>query len=92
MEFHYADSFGKTALPESYERLLLDTITGDASLFTRADEVETAWGLIDPIIKAWSANEQSLALYEPGSRGPAESDAMLARDNRKWSTWDGRTE
>ena len=53
MEFHYEDSFGKTAIPESYERLLLDTLTGDASLFTRADEVETAWGLIDPITQAW---------------------------------------
>src|SRR6266508_3775889 len=51
MEFHYADSFGKTAIPEAYERLLLDTMTGDASLFTRADEVETAWGIIDPIIR-----------------------------------------
>jgi len=51
MEFHYADSFGKTAIPEAYERLLLDTLTGDASLFTRADEVETAWNLIDPSSK-----------------------------------------
>jgi glucose-6-phosphate 1-dehydrogenase len=92
MEFHYADSFGKTALPESYERLLLDTITGDASLFTRADEVETAWGLIDPIIETWEAHKQPLAVYQPGSWGPTDSDAMLARDNRKWSTWDGRTE
>jgi len=74
MEFHYEDSFGKAAIPEAYERLLLDTISGDASLFTRADEVETA------------------AFYESGSWGPSESDALLARDNRKWSTWDGRIE
>ncbi|HJS17501.1 MAG TPA: glucose-6-phosphate dehydrogenase, partial [Anaerolineales bacterium] len=53
MEFHYEEAFGKTALPDAYERLLLDTMTGDASLFTRADEVETAWGIIDPIIQAW---------------------------------------
>ena len=92
MEFHYADSFGKTAIPESYERLLLDTIAGDASLFTRADEVETAWGLIDPIIEGWSSNKRGLAEYEPGSWGPTESDDMLAKDNRKWSTWDGRIE
>src|SRR5574341_1880470 len=52
MEFHYADSFGKTAIPEAYERLLLDALAGDASLFTRADEVETAWGLIDQIGRA----------------------------------------
>ena len=92
MEFHYADSFGKTAIPEAYERLLLDTITGDASLFTRADEVETAWGLIDPIIQAWEAQQPPLASYEPGSWGPAEADELLARDKRKWSTWDGRKE
>lgn len=94
MEFHYADSFGKTAIPEAYERLLLDAISGDASLFTRADEVETAWGLIDPILEAWEApqNQQPLASYEPGSRGPVESDELLERDGRAWSTWDGRKE
>jgi glucose-6-phosphate 1-dehydrogenase len=94
MEFHYADSFGKTALPESYERLLLDTIIGDASLFTRADEVETAWGLIDPILETWdsSSKTQPLATYEPGSWGPVEADDLLTRDKRKWSTWDGRKE
>lgn len=94
MEFHYEDSFGKTAIPEAYERLLLDTISGDASLFTRADEVETAWGLIDPILEAWetSQNDQPLAFYDPGSWGPTESDELLARDGRSWSTWDGRTE
>src|SRR5574338_262620 len=91
MEFHYAESFGETSLPDAYERLLLDTLTGDASLFTRADEVETAWGLIDPIITTWeSSKSQSLATYEPGSWGPAEADDLLTRDERKWSTWDGR--
>ncbi len=92
MEFHYEDSFGKIALPDAYERLLLDTITGDASLFTRADEVETAWGIIDPIIHAWEAQKQPLAMYEPGSWGPREADELLAREGRSWSMWDGRTE
>jgi glucose-6-phosphate 1-dehydrogenase len=94
MEFHYADSFGKTAIPESYERLLLDTISGDAALFTRADEVETAWGIIDPILKAWDtpSGKQPLAFYEPNSWGPEEADELLAKDKRKWSTWDGRKE
>jgi glucose-6-phosphate 1-dehydrogenase len=90
MEFHYADSFGKTAIPEAYERLLLDTITGDASLFTRADEVETAWGLIDPIIEAWQANDQNIATYLKGTWGPVEADALLAKDGCSWSTWDGQ--
>jgi len=94
MEFHYEDSFGKSAIPESYERLLLDTLTGDASLFTRADEVETAWGLIDPIISTWDVlgKSQPLASYEPGSWGPSESDELLARDGQKWSTRDGNKE
>jgi glucose-6-phosphate 1-dehydrogenase len=94
MEFHYADSFGKTAIPEAYERLLLDVLTGDASLFTRADEVETAWGIIDPILQAWESptSNQPLAFYEPGSWGPKEAAELLARDNRNWSTWDGRKE
>ena len=90
MEFHYEDTFGKIALPDAYERLLLDTITGEASLFTRADEVETAWEIIDPIIQAWEANKEPLAFYEPGSWGPKEADDLLARDGRSWSMWDGR--
>jgi glucose-6-phosphate 1-dehydrogenase len=92
MEFHYADSFGKTAIPESYERLLLDVLSGDASLFTRADEVETAWKIIDPILRAWESDKQPLASYTGGSWGPSEADELLSKDNRKWSTWDGRKE
>jgi glucose-6-phosphate 1-dehydrogenase len=85
MEFHYAEAFGQTAIPESYERLLLDALQGDASLFTRADEVETAWSLIDPILHTWETDQTPpLAVYEPGSWGPSEADAMLARDGRKW--------
>ena len=94
MEFHYEDTFGKSALPDAYERLLLDTMTGDAALFTRADEVETAWGLIDPIAQAWEASpkDKPLPSYEPGSWGPSEADELLAREGRKWSAWDGRKE
>ena len=92
MEFHYEDSFGKTNLPDAYERLLLDALNGDASLFTRADEVETAWALIDPIIGAWESQKKPPALYEPGSWGPKAADELLAKDKRKWSTWDGRKE
>jgi len=85
MEFHYAESFGPTAIPEAYERLLLDALQGDASLFTRADEVEIAWGLIDPIAQSWETEQTPpLATYEPGSWGPAEADALLAKDGRAW--------
>ncbi|MBE0681515.1 MAG: glucose-6-phosphate dehydrogenase [Anaerolineales bacterium] len=85
MEFHYADSFGQSAIPESYERLLLDAIQGDASLFTRADEVETAWSLIDPILQTWETHQTPpLAGYKPGSWGPPEAYDLLARDGRRW--------
>ncbi len=86
MEFHYAEAFGKTAIPEAYERLLLDILNGDAALVTRADEVETAWGIIDPILQAWETQKQALAFYEPGTWGPKEADELLAREGRKWST------
>jgi glucose-6-phosphate 1-dehydrogenase len=85
MEFHYAEAFGATAIPESYERLLLDAIQGDASLFTRADEVETAWALMDPILQTWETHQTpSLASYKPGSWGPPEGYDLLARDGRRW--------
>ena len=81
MEFHYAEDFGASALPEAYERLLLDAIQGDASLFARADEIELAWGLIDPILADWKRPDAlPLAFYEPGSWGPSEADAFLAQD------------
>jgi glucose-6-phosphate 1-dehydrogenase len=85
MEFHYAEDFGAGALPEAYERLLLDAIQGDASLFARADEIEMAWGLTDPILAGWERPDASpLVFYEPGSWGPAEADDFLAQDGRAW--------
>lgn len=85
MEFHYDDAFGKSAIPEAYERLLLDAIQGDASLFTRADEVETAWSLIDPILQTWETHQTPpLAVYKPSTWGPAEADVLLAKDGRRW--------
>jgi glucose-6-phosphate 1-dehydrogenase len=85
MEFHYADSFEGTEIPEAYERLLLDTIAGDASLFTRADEVEAAWSIIDPIVQSWQIKDTPpLATYEPGSWGPAEADDLMSRSGRAW--------
>jgi glucose-6-phosphate 1-dehydrogenase len=85
MEFHYAESFGPTAIPEAYERLLLDAIQGDAALFTRADEVEMAWSLIDPILRTWEADQSPpVARYEPGSWGPVEANVLLSKDGRGW--------
>jgi glucose-6-phosphate 1-dehydrogenase len=85
MEFHYVEDFGEMALPEAYERLLLDAMHGDAALFARADEIELAWGLIDPILASWQEPDAPpLAEYEPGSWGPAEADQLLAREGRAW--------
>ncbi len=84
MEFHYAEDFA-TALPDAYERLLLDAMQGDASLFARGDEIELAWGIIDPILAGWEQSDAPpLALYEPGSWGPVEADEFLAQDGRAW--------
>jgi glucose-6-phosphate 1-dehydrogenase len=85
MDFHYGTSFGK-ASPEAYERLLLDAMSGDATLFARRDEVEEAWSFIDPIEEAWVAKENQPELFEypAGSWGPEEADELLARDGRAW--------
>ena len=85
MDFHYGTSFGK-ASPEAYERLLLNAMSGDATLFARRDEVEQAWAFIDTIEHAWAAKENAPGLftYPAGSWGPDEADDLLARDGRAW--------
>ena len=85
MDFHYGTSFGK-ASPEAYERLLLDAMAGDATLFARRDEVEQAWAFIDTIEEAWAEKESApqLCTYPAGSWGPEEADELLARDGRTW--------
>jgi len=85
MDFHYGTSFGK-ASPEAYERLLLDAMSGDATLFARSDEVEEAWSFIDIIENAWAAKKQApeLFFYPAGSWGPEQADDLLARDGRSW--------
>ena len=85
MEFHYDDAFGSTIIPDAYERLLLDALQGDASLFTRADEAEMAWSLIDPILDYWeNKQEPPLTTYAPGSWGPKEANVLLNQDGRLW--------
>jgi glucose-6-phosphate 1-dehydrogenase len=85
MDYHYRDEFGPQALPEAYERLLLDVINGDASLFTRADQTELSWELIDPILKGWQSLEAPpISFYEPGQWGPIESDQLLAGAGHRW--------
>ena len=85
MEFNYVDSFGEGSIPEAYERLLLDALNGDPSLFIRDDQAEYAWALIDPILKTWeSSKAPALHTYKPGSWGPAEAEELLAKDGRRW--------
>jgi glucose-6-phosphate 1-dehydrogenase len=93
MAFHYQYAFRSEPLPDAYERLLEEAIQGDASLFTRSDNIETAWAWIDPIIQAWEEDQSNrLVSYQPGSWGPEEADALLARDGHFWRTGCGEHE
>jgi glucose-6-phosphate 1-dehydrogenase len=76
MDFRYGAEFGSST-PEAYERLILDAMRGDATLFTRADEVEAQWAFIDPILGAWNDLHAPIAGYPAGSWGPPEADALL---------------
>jgi glucose-6-phosphate 1-dehydrogenase len=82
MEFLYGTSFMSQS-PEAYERLILDTMRGDATLFARDDEVEAAWGIVDPILEAWGRDtDGKLPQYAAGSPGPPEADALL--EGKEW--------
>ncbi|MBA3348771.1 MAG: glucose-6-phosphate dehydrogenase [Actinobacteria bacterium] len=83
MDFHYGGAF-RTGLPEAYERLILDAMLGDATLFTRADEVDEQWALVDSIVAAWRRDRPSFPNYEAGTWGPRAADELLERDKRSW--------
>ena len=83
MDFEYMTSFLVEA-PEAYERLLLDCMIGDPTLFTRADEVEAAWTLVDPIENAWRMGRPPLQTYAAGTWGPDASAQVLKADGREW--------
>ena len=84
MDFTYGSAFNVDS-PDAYETLILDALLGDAALFTRADEVEEAWGVVTPILDAWvDAPRPDFPNYEAGTWGPAAADALLARDGRRW--------
>ena len=82
LDFSYSKAFGGEP-PEAYERLILDVIHGDATLFPRQDEVETSWRIVEPILNAWKRSPQ-VHPYDSGSWGPTESDTLLGRDGRAW--------
>ncbi len=83
MDFLYGGTF-RTGLPEAYERLILDTLLGEATLFTREDEVDEQWALVDSIVSAWQRDRPAFPNYEAGTWGPASSNELLAEDGRAW--------
>jgi len=84
LDFDFCREF-HSVMPGAYERLLLDALEGDASLFARADEVEKAWEIVDPVLEYWEARDQpSLFSYDTGQWGPIESTDWMARQNRQW--------
>lgn len=84
MDFLYGSQFSKQS-PAAYERLLLDVMLGDSTLFTRKDEVEAEWAIITPILKAWETQlPDDFPNYEPGSWGPESANEMIRRDGRQW--------
>jgi glucose-6-phosphate 1-dehydrogenase len=83
MDFLYGGAF-RTGIPEAYERLLLDCLLGDARMFTRADEVEEQWSLVDAIVAFWRRDRPSFPNYAAGTWGPAAAEELLRRDGRMW--------
>jgi glucose-6-phosphate 1-dehydrogenase len=83
MDFLYGGAF-RTGLPEAYERLILDAMLGDATLFTREDEVEEQWKLVDAIVASWKRDRPNFPNYEAGTWGPGAADDLVHRDGRSW--------
>jgi glucose-6-phosphate 1-dehydrogenase len=83
MDFEYRTEFHAEP-PEAYERLLLDCMLGDVTLFSRDDWMERSWQLMDPVLHAWEQDQRPLPQYPAGSWGPREADELLARDGRSW--------
>ncbi len=83
MDFSYADAFHRSP-GDAYEKLLLDAMRGDATLFARRDVDEQAWSLLAPVLEGWDASTDEPAVYERGSAGPREADALPRQDGRRW--------
>ncbi|MBV9412856.1 MAG: glucose-6-phosphate dehydrogenase [Acidimicrobiia bacterium] len=83
MDFFYGAAFLEET-PDAYERLLLDALIGDATLFIRSDEVQRAWRIVDPLLQAWENDDVALAKYESGTWGPREAEELIEADGRRW--------
>ena len=85
MHFHYEGNFAQQRLADAYVWLLHDCLMGDSTLFTRADTVELAWQVVDPLLETWESEPpEEFPNYEAGSWGPEAADALLDRDSRRW--------
>ena len=85
MLFHYDSAFPDQDIPEAYERLLQDSLEGDASLFIRSDHIEEAWRIVDPLIQTLDRlGTPPPQVYEPGSWGPDRADELLSRLGHHW--------
>jgi glucose-6-phosphate 1-dehydrogenase len=83
MDFLYGSAF-RDGLPEAYERLILDAMLGDATLFTRSDEIEEQWAIVDAIVAGWQRDRAAFPNYAAGTWGPPSADELLHRDGRSW--------
>jgi glucose-6-phosphate 1-dehydrogenase len=92
MRFSYREAFGRSG-PAAYETLLRDVLLADATLFMRGDQVEAAWGLLMPVVEAWTANPASdFPNYVAGGWGPEAAERLIARDGRAWLTPSGQVD
>jgi glucose-6-phosphate 1-dehydrogenase len=83
LSFQYDRAF-HVHLPEAYEKLILDAMLGDATLFTRIDEVEAQWSFVDSVVAQWQGSAPDFPNYAAGTPGPKAADALMARDDRLW--------
>jgi glucose-6-phosphate 1-dehydrogenase len=83
MDFLYGGAF-RVELPEAYERLILDAMRGEPTLFTRSDEIEEQWSLVDAVVATWARDRPAFPNYAAGTWGPSAADELLRRDGRAW--------
>jgi glucose-6-phosphate 1-dehydrogenase len=83
MDFSYSAGYDEEQ-PEAYERVILDALIGDPTLFIRADEVGRSWKIVDPLLRYWATETSSIPLYQAATWGPREAQELIERDGRRW--------
>lgn len=84
MEYEYSNTFSNVSSPDAYEKLLMDAIIGDQTLFARTDEIEASWRILEHLLVRWKESDTNLLFYKPGTWGPPASDVLIEKDDRKW--------